>query len=89
MQPVLYLPVLSCHTGLLVACLTLGSTTWLRPPCYCEVACSQAEQIALNVLFDQVPPMYLIAAGLCFVSRVGVRVAVLHRVHCETCSLAI
>ena len=87
MQPGLYLPVLSCHTGLLVACLALGSTTWLRPPCYCDVACSQAEQISPYVLFDQVPLMYLTTARLCYVSRVGVRLAFSQRVHCETCTL--
>ena len=87
MQPGLYLPILSCHTGLLVACLALGSTTWLRPPCFYDVVC-QAEQIAPHVLFDQVPLMYLTTARLCYVSFVGVRLAFSQRVHCETCTSA-
>lgn len=87
MQPGLYLPVLFCRTGLLVACLALGSTIWLRPPCYCDVARSQAEQTAPHVLFDQVPLMYLTTARLCYVSCVGVRLAFSQRVHCEICTL--
>ncbi len=87
MQPGLYLPTLSCHTGLLVACLALGSTTWLRPPCYSDVIRSRAERPTF--CSNKVPQVYLITARLCYVSRVSVRLAFSQQVHCETCTLAI